>query len=938
MSPTRAARSVRSILVVFALATACARATAPPSDPTPAAPSNTDDVAGFSFAFTMTPPDVLCARGTVTTANEDKVVRTFDVAATSFANFIFSGVPIGRIRLFVEAFNVSCANLQATTPATWVADKPTEVDLAAAANVSVPVTLRRAAKVGAAVDFQDANPSVTFGVSSFEFPPVLEQNQLEVFVATLINASPTTSFTPNLVLRGGGASQFGLGNTCLAGENCCATGKPVPALTTCVLRLVFKPTSPFEWQATLDAGGNVLLPVKGSGTMIDGVSLVPSTLELGAVAELDDRLHSFTLINGSARPFPPAAFLSSGDGFFVTGGSCAGLTKLDPGAECSIVVLFAPRGVGSRSAVLRAGSPTSNLTARIRAQVVGEPNVTVVPQVHDFGKVAVGDVGVKTFSLFNPRATAVGVSAFIIGPNLGELRVDATTCSTVLPSGASCSATIAFAPTSAGAKTATFSFNPAPGPIPLQGTAIDVALSPSTFDFGQVAVGQSADTTITVDNPTANALAISPSVGGNNPGEFARAGGTCGPSVPARGSCTLVYRFSPAFTGAKSILLVVAPDPRLGAVSLTGTGISAGTVTPTSANYGNVAVGKTNDATFTVANGSASALALSVSVGGVDPGEFSRQGGTCGGSLLPGATCTVVIRFAPTSPGAKSALFSAGNGISGASLSGTGIGSVTLTPATVAFGSVIVGQSTSLPLTIANTTSSAFAVGVSLGGASPGEFSRSGGTCGSNLPGQSSCTIVMRFAPTSAGVKSSTLVVGAGANGAALEGTGVASGPSITNLIVNDTATTNPPAGMDGIANSLQWSVQPSFGVNVTAFGDRSVTIKSSNNGTLDGKPWIRTAADSKNFKSADPNAALATFTATGQFVNLLVDDRWNGGAGKPSFIGMGFTKMTFNVLVAEGTKTWTYNVWRRPITSGETVSLPVLGDTTAPCYIVVLE
>src|SRR6185369_12251157 len=128
------------------------------------------------------------------------------------------------------------------------------------------------------------------------------------------------------------------------------------------------------------------------------------------------------------------------------------------------------------------------------------------------------------------------------------------------------------------------------------------------FDFGQVAVGQSADTTITVDNPTANALAINPSVGGNNPGEFARAGGTCGPSVPARGSCTLVYRFSPTFTGAKSILLVVAPDPRLSAVSLTGTGISAGTVTPTSANYGNVAVGKTNDATFTVANGSASAL------------------------------------------------------------------------------------------------------------------------------------------------------------------------------------------------------------------------------------------------------------------------------------------------------------------------------------------
>jgi hypothetical protein len=157
-------------------------------------------------------------------------------------------------------------------------------------------------------------------------------------------------------------------------------------------------------------------------------------------------------------------------------------------------------------------------------------------------------------------------------------------------------------------------------------------------------------------------------------------------------------------------------------------------------------------------------------------------------------------------------------------------------------------------------------------------------------------------------------------------------GPSITNLVVNDTATTNPPAGSDGIANSTQWSVQANFAQNATVFGDRTYTVSAIGNAALAGKPWIRTAADSKNYTPTTP--PLATFTVTGTFVNLYVDDRH----ATTFLTGNGFTDTGVNATVMENSTPRTYSIWRKAYTSGSTVTLPTIGSTTAPCYFVVVE
>jgi len=145
--------------------------------------------------------------------------------------------------------------------------------------------------------------------------------------------------------------------------------------------------------------------------------------------------------------------------------------------------------------------------------------------------------------------------------------------------------------------------------------------------------------------------------------------------------------------------------------------------------------------------------------------------------------------------------------------------------------------------------------------------------------------------------------------------------------------------GNDNIDNSTQWVVQTNFRATVNPFSDRTgVSITSTGNGTLDGKTWIRTAADSKSFGTGvTPPPTLASFTVTGTFVDLLVDDRHGGGA-RPSWLDTSFTDAGFNVTINDGSATRPYSVWRKSVTPGSTVNLPAIGSTMAPCYIVVVE
>jgi len=135
-----------------------------------------------------------------------------------------------------------------------------------------------------------------------------------------------------------------------------------------------------------------------------------------------------------------------------------------------------------------------------------------------------------------------------------------------------------------------------------------------------------------------------------------------------------------------------------------------------------------------------------------------------------------------------------------------------VTPSSLAFGNQGIGTtSTAQNITVTNTGVSNLVVsGVTLSGANPGSFTVNMAPGCSSVAGGASCTVAVRFAPTTVGAKSASVDIADNAAGSphkvAVTGTGVAVAPSAptigTAVRGNASATVNwsPPASDGGAA------------------------------------------------------------------------------------------------------------------------------------------
>ncbi len=186
--------------------------------------------------------------------------------------------------------------------------------------------------------------------------------------------------------------------------------------------------------------------------------------------------------------------------------------------------------------------------------------------------------------------------------------------------------------------------------------------------------------------------------------------------------------------------------------------------------------------------------------------DFAETDNCVGTVAASGGTCTINITFTPSSVQAESGTFTLTDNAAGSpqtiKVSGTGVTAstaVTVTPSSLAFGSVTVGGvSAGQTVTITNTgTATLNITGIS----TSGDFSQTN-TCGATLNvlnvGQS-CAITVTFSPTSSGARNGALSISDTAVGSpqsvALSGTGVAqftlssSTPNVTTII-GSTSTT----------------------------------------------------------------------------------------------------------------------------------------------------
>jgi hypothetical protein len=315
--------------------------------------------------------------------------------------------------------------------------------------------------------------------------------------------------------------------------------------------------------------------------------------------------------------------------------------------------------------------------------------------------------------------------------------------------------------------------------IPLSTTVVSLTTavaSPTSLTFAsQVSGTPSSAQPVTLQNTgtiplTVTSISVS--------GDFSETDNCVNVSVATGSSCAIQVTFTPGETGtlAGQMMINGNVSGQL-TVGMTGTGAPAGVVslTPGNVSFGQIQVGSTSPL-LQVQAGNSSGTAIPIdSITITAP--FKIASNSCGTSSLAADTsCQILVEFAPMEPGAASGTltFTDGAGTQTVALNGTGAAAPTdtLNPMSLGFAATTTGSlSASQTISLTNSGGEALtAIGVSVSGA----FQTSN-NCGTQLAGQSACSISVIFAPTVVGSQSGTLTVSDAlrTQTVALTGTGV---------------------------------------------------------------------------------------------------------------------------------------------------------------------
>ena len=306
-----------------------------------------------------------------------------------------------------------------------------------------------------------------------------------------------------------------------------------------------------------------------------------------------------------------------------------------------------------------------------------------------------------------------------------------------------------------------------------------LSVSPSSVNFGSIAVGRSAAQTVTLTDTGTECVVVS---GETVTGTGFRTSGLSLPLTLAGGqSATFTVTFAPGAagpaTGTVSVVSNATNSPTT--VSLSGTGVShLLTISPTNLNFGGVAVGTSKEGKIRLTNSGTASVTVSQAT--VTGRELRLSGLSLPLTLTAGQTATFNVAFAPTTTGSVtgslSVVSNAANSPGTVSLSGTGVSRLlTISPTNQNFGDVAVGTSKEgkIRLTNSGTTS----VTVSQATVTGREFSISGLSLPLTLAAGDSTSFSVSFAPTSTGHFAGTITIVSNARTVtmALAGRGVTS-------------------------------------------------------------------------------------------------------------------------------------------------------------------
>ncbi len=661
------------------------------------------------------------------------------------------------------------------------------------------------------------------------FDPVAVNSTSAPVTFTLANLlSPAAAVTVQSVTASG---DFTVVANTTGGGSCTGT---LAATSSCFVQVAFVPAAPGVRSGTLTivtSSGTVTAALSGFGEEDPGLAISPAALVFSDVPGSTATVQTVSLTNTGASPLTVGTLLTSDPSFAVVS-NCAALA---PAASCSVTVSFTPQPATVSASLtipvtqtVNGQTTTTSYSVALSGAYTSEAaGLEILPGEVTYGAVSTGTLGgVRQFTLNNLTAKTLNITLQM--PRQFPLAAPAA-CATLAP-GASCSFSVGFAPVTAGALTGTvfaqgvssdglttaqtlnylLGYGTGSGSLTMSGS-----ITPnSPLSFGTVTSGQTAVQTVTLSNSGSGTLTVHrissepPFLSTTN----------CGSALAAGAACSVTLTYAPineiatgttATTRSDAGTLTVESDAANSPQMLTLTGSAQPVTSSSPASSAVLAAYELSQSALTFANtqvGSASAAqsilltntgttTLHV-LGTFAPADFTTTT-TCA-TLLPGGTCSLSVAFTPTS--ASTASLRAGtlevqsdatDSLEFVSLIGSSSAApLTLSPATLNFGSVDLGSSSTLSLSVANNSGSP----VTFTGVSAiGDYSVAGGTCpanGSTLAAGSTCSLQVTFTPSATGTRTGTLNLSSNATALPLTvpltgvGVQVVLSPSIT-LTVN---------------------------------------------------------------------------------------------------------------------------------------------------------
>jgi Abnormal spindle-like microcephaly-assoc'd, ASPM-SPD-2-Hydin len=476
---------------------------------------------------------------------------------------------------------------------------------------------------------------------------------------------------------------------------------------------------------------------------------------------------------------------------------------------------------GGRQVLLRVLASTGFDTGSATVgpiEVVQAPKLSVTPTRIDFASVAIGPGAQATLNVSN-----TGTGPLTISSITSSNPVVVPPSPVTLMPGARVSLPVGVEPFQAGQLTGalTISSDDPTQPtltIPLSGTAVEgavsgpgspasaaISITPASLDFGSVAIGQSKDLVVNISNTGNAALNISSLVAlstTSDPSQFGVSGPTAVFNLAPGARSSATVTFKPSATGVQSATVQIGsndPVQPLVKVALSGIGTAAGTPNlsaPLTVDFGSAAVGQSTDATLTIRNiGTGPLIVQALSVSGAQfsfvsfpPPPFT---------IAPSGQQAIVLRMRPIAAGPQVGLVTivsndAAKSPATVNLTGTGganAPAIDVSPATLDFGAVTVGQSKDLSLAISNKGAAPLAISaISMTNA---QFALQPSFTAVTIGAGAQQTITVRFTPAAGGNVSATLTIASNdparpLASVALAGSGVTAAIPGANVLISD--------------------------------------------------------------------------------------------------------------------------------------------------------